>query len=39
MITNHVRLYKVINRVLPDTERKKTIAGRLFPGIKMGWPL
>jgi len=26
MITIHVRLYKQINRVLPDTERKKTIA-------------
>lgn len=34
MITNHVRLYKEINRVLPDTERKKTIACRLLPGPK-----
>ncbi|MDZ7762038.1 MAG: Mut7-C RNAse domain-containing protein [Desulfovermiculus sp.] len=35
MIAIHVRLYEELNRVLPDTERKKTVARRLFPGAKL----
>lgn len=35
MITIHVRLYEELNQVLLDTERKKTVARRLFPGAKL----